>query len=266
MRIALGLSYKGSAYNGWQIQPNVPTVQECLESSLHQFLNEEVATVCAGRTDAGVHALCQVVHLDTLKERANNAWVKGLNALLPPDIRVSWACRVSDDFHARFSAKSRKYLYVLRNHGVRSPFHINTAGTVFKPLDINAMMKSSKFLLGEHDFSAFRSSQCQAKSPIRIVHDISIRHSNPYVFITFHANAFLHHMIRNIVGALVDIGLNRFEPEWIKEVLESGNRSASSATFSPAGLYMIAATYDEFNLPFSSDSWNLLYELTGIKA
>ncbi|RTZ39295.1 tRNA pseudouridine(38-40) synthase TruA [Candidimonas sp. SYP-B2681] len=249
-RMALGVAYDGSFWQGWQTQPNGRTVQDTLESALSQFLAQPVATICAGRTDTGVHALGQVVHIDTTAERRVESWVRGLNALLPDSIAVQWAQSVPDRFHARFSAKSRTYLYLVRNTRVRSPMMQGRAGWVYHALDLDRMRDAAERLVGEHDFSCFRSSQCQAASPVRTLHALQVDRYGDFFLFRFKANAFLHHMIRNLMGALLYIGQNRQEPTWIDQLLSQRDRRMAAPTFAPDGLYLGRVDYpEEFQLP-----------------
>ncbi len=247
-RIVLGVQYDGSSWKGWQTQPSGNTVQDRLEAALKSFTLTDIATTCAGRTDAGVHALEQVVHFDTEIDREPFSWVRGTNAFLPPSIAVRWACELENgaasDFHARFSARSRTYHYVLYNHPVRSPLLAGKAGWVFRPVDVNAMEQGARFLLGEHDFSAFRAAECQARSPVKTMHDIRIERKGDLIVFSFRANAFLHHMVRNIVGALVYVGTGVQKPEWMDELLKGRNRSLAAPTFMPDGLYLARIDYD----------------------
>lgn len=264
MRVALGLSYAGTAFNGWQTQPDVSTVQDTVEAALASFLGQPTPTVCAGRTDTGVHALSQVLHLDTAAQRTRESWVRGMNALLPPTVAVQWAQFVPDDFHARFSAQSREYLYIIRNHRIRAPLLEGRVGWVFRPLDLADMRQAASRMLGERDFSCFRSSECQAASPIRHLHELRIIEQPPFYFFHFRANAFLHHMIRNIMGALVYVGLRRQPPEWIDELLASGDRRLAAPTFSAGGLYLAGVRYPEhFGLP-SPDCGETFHALSGL--
>lgn len=249
-RMALGLAYDGSFWQGWQTQPGGLTVQDKLEAALAEFLDHPAATICAGRTDTGVHALEQVVHLDTNVGRRLESWVRGLNALLPASIAIQWAQPVHDDFHARFSAQSRSYVYVVRNTRVRSPLMHARVGWVYHAMQIDRMRDAAQRLLGEHDFSSFRSSQCQAASPVRTLQEIAIvQHGDFYLF-KFRANAFLHHMIRNLMGAILYVGQGRQEPAWIDELLAQRDRRKAAPTFSPEGLYLSGVQYPEhFDLP-----------------
>ncbi|MDO8207953.1 MAG: tRNA pseudouridine(38-40) synthase TruA, partial [Gallionella sp.] len=217
MRLALGISYNGQAYQGWQSQLSRQTVQDKLELALGKFTAQRVSTLCAGRTDAGVHGLMQVVHFDTLLERATSSWVRGTNALLPRDIAVEWAQVVPPEFHCRASALSRRYAYIVMESPVRPSVDVGRVGWVFKPLDSDAMQQAVKHLLGEQDFSSFRASACQALSPIKTLRRIDISKRGAYWRFEFEANAFLHHLIRNIMGCLVTVGQGKQPPEWVKQ-------------------------------------------------
>lgn len=256
-RIALGIQYDGSPWSGWQTQPDGRTVQDVLEAGLAKFARYEIATVCAGRTDAGVHAIEQVVHFDTDISREVASWIRGVNAFLPPSIAVRWACEVprdaTDDFHARFSASARTYHYVLYNHPVRSPLLTGKVGWVFRPLDEARMRHAARSLIGVHDFSAFRASQCQAKSPVRTMHEIDIARKGNLIVITLRANAFLHHMVRNIVGSLIFVGSGKKTSIWLQDVLEGRDRHHAAPTFMPDGLYLAKIEYDKkWQLPQQS--------------
>ena len=250
LRIALGLAYDGAPWLGWQTQPGGRTVQDQLESALATFLASPTATICAGRTDTGVHALEQVVHIDTPVERRLESWVRGLNALLPSSISVQWAHRVDDSFHARFSAVSRTYVYLLRSHRIASPILHGKVGWTHRPLALANMRQAAAQLIGEHDFSAFRSSGCQAASPVRCVERLDIAQAGDFLIFTFKANAFLHHMVRNLMGALVEVGKGKCEPDAMTELLRQRDRRLSPPTFSAAGLYLARAEYPAvFGLP-----------------
>lgn len=266
MRVALGLSYDGIAFQGWQTQPGGRTVQDTLEAALTSFLSHPVKTICAGRTDTGVHALNQVVHVDTDAVRTQESWIRGLNALLPTTVAVQWAQPVSDKFHARFAAQSRDYIYIVRNDRVRSPLLHGRVGWVYRPLDLHLMQQAAQRLLGEHDFSCFRSSMCQATNPVRCLHAIEISGRAPFLFFEFKANAFLHHMIRNIMGTLVYVGLGRQPPEWVDELLIQRDRRRAAPTFAPDGLYLARVSYpDEFGLPAHTVA-DTLYTISGISS
>lgn len=249
-RVALGVSYDGSAFNGWQTQPHRRTVQDTLEAALARFVGQPVPTVCAGRTDTGVHAASQVVHLDSPVRRTEEAWVRGVNAHLPSTVSVRWSRFVADDFHARFSAHARSYVYALLVDRVRSPLWAGKAGWSFYPLDVAAMQQAAACLLGEHDFSSFRAAECQAKSPVRTLHGLDIAQRGRFVVFSFRANAFLHHMVRNLVGALVYVGQGRQTPDWMSTVLSARDRRVAAPTFAPDGLYLTGVDYpDTFGLP-----------------
>ena len=257
-RIALGLQYDGSPWHGWQTQPHGRTVQDVLESALAKFCQAPIATTCAGRTDAGVHALSQVVHFDTPVSRENFSWVRGVNAFLPDSIAVQWATEVEggeQGFHARFSALTRTYHYVIYNYPVRSPLCEGRAGWVFRPLDVALMEDAAQALIGEHDFSAFRAAECQAASPVRTLHKISIKRHGDRVLITLNANAFLHHMVRNIVGSLIQVGVGNRPVAWMAALLISRQRELAAPTFSPDGLYLAKVDYDaRWALPVPDES------------
>lgn len=250
MRIALGLEYDGSRFLGWQTQPGGQTVQDALERALSVIADAPVAVVCAGRTDRGAHGREQVVHFDTGSARPLSAWVRGVNALLPESVVVLWARETSDEFHARYSATARTYRYILLNRSVRPALATRYAGWFHRPLDLSKMREAAAALLGQHDFSAFRSSECQAKSPLRTLLACDIdRHAERFDFV-LRANAFLHHMVRNIVGTLVYVGKGKHPPSWVKQVLDSRRRENAAPTFSAAGLYLESVTYPEaWNLP-----------------
>jgi len=243
MRVALGVSYNGGAYQGWQSQPGGLTVQDKLETALGKFTARRVSTLCAGRTDAGVHALMQVVHFDTDRERDTFAWIRGTNANLPRDIAVQWAVHTTSAFHCRASALSRRYAYVLLESPVRPSMEFGRVGWTFRPLDLQAMREAAAMLLGEHDFTSFRASACQALSPVKKMLDIQFHQRGAYWRIEFEANAFLHHMIRNIMGCLVQIGQGKAPASWMAEVLAARNRRAAAPTFSPDGLYFLGPRY-----------------------
>ncbi|TCS39619.1 tRNA pseudouridine38-40 synthase [Paucimonas lemoignei] len=254
-RIALGIQYDGASWHGWQTQPDGHTVQDQLESALWKFARAAIDTTCAGRTDAGVHAIEQVVHFDTEVDREPFSWVRGVNAFLPPSIAVRWACELMPDangeeFHARFSASNRTYHYLLHNHATPSPLLAGKAGWVFRPLDVEAMQEAARYLHGTHDFSAFRAAECQAKSPVRIMQSIEVIRRGELITFSLTANAFLHHMVRNIVGSLIAVGTGKQGPSWIKEVLEGRDRSRIAPTFMPDGLYLAKIDYDpKWGLP-----------------
>ena len=244
-RIALGIQYDGSEWRGWQTQPDGHTVQDRLEAAIREFTQTDIRTMCAGRTDAGVHALEQVVHLDTTLDRLPVSWVRGVNSYLPPSIVVRWAQEVPTGFHARNSALARIYRYALYNNPVRSPLLRGRAGWVFRPLALEPMQVAAQYLLGEHDFSAFRAAECQSITPFKTMQDIQIeRHGDLFLF-AFRANAFLHHMVRNIVGSLLVVGRGDQPPHWLQGLLEARDRSRAAPTFMPDGLYLAKVVYGE---------------------
>lgn len=254
MRMAMGVEYDGRPYCGWQSQAEGLTVQDTLQHALSQIASEKISVIAAGRTDTGVHALEQVVHFDTLAKRPLTAWVRGVNALLPDSIAVRWAHRVPDEFHARFSAHGRSYRYLLINRSVRNAVYTGKAGWFHVPLDIGAMQSAAKYLLGEHDFSAFRAAQCQAKSPVKNLRQLEIYRFGEMLVFDLSADAFLHHMVRNIVGCLVYVGKGKYSPAWLAEILTSRERSLAAPTFSPDGLYLRRIKYEEkWELPQSED-------------
>ena len=259
MRIALGLSYNGQAYQGWQSQSSGLTVQDTLEKALAQFTAQRVSTLCAGRTDAGVHALMQVVHFDTDRDRDAHSWIRGTNAGLPRDIAVQWALPTTDAFHCRACATSRRYAYVLLESPVRPSVDAGRVGWSFRPLNEAAMQQAANYLLGEHDFSSFRASQCQALSPIKTLLAIDLHKRGAYWRIEFEANAFLHHMIRNIMGCLIYIGQGRKPPEWIQDVLAARDRKVAAPTFSPDGLYFLGPRYEaHWGIPDCTPAYDAL--------
>jgi tRNA pseudouridine38-40 synthase len=250
MKIAIGIEYDGSRFHGWQSQPSGDTVQDHLERALACVAGEQVRLAAAGRTDAGVHAIAQVAHFETAAERPESAWVRGVNALLPQTVAVQWAIPVADDFHARYSAVSRTYRYVLYNHAVRPSLHHGRVGWFHLPLDLLVMRAAAAHLAGEHDFSAFRSSECQANSPVRTLRSWDIERRGAYLSFEFTANGFLHHMVRNIVGCLVYVGKGNHPPGWLGKVLASRDRAQAAPTFSADGLYLAAVEYARgWNLP-----------------
>lgn len=250
-RCALGVSYNGTPYQGWQSQASGLTVQDKLEKALAQFTDlPAVSTLCAGRTDAGVHGLMQVVHFDVPLRRDAMAWMRGTNRYLPDDIAVQWAREVPATFHARGSALSRRYAYVLLESPVRPSVDAGKVGWVFRPMQLEPMQLAAHQLLGEHDFSSFRAAQCQAHSPVKHLLRAAVSRRGAYWRFEFEASAFLHHMIRNIMGCLIAIGTGQRPVGWMTDVLESRSRSAAAPTFSPDGLYFLGPTYDAaFGLP-----------------
>ena len=243
-RIALRVAYDGQDLPGWQTQPSGQAVQDWLQRALTIIAGEPISTVCAGRTDAGVHGVAQVVHFDTAAVRPTTAWVRGANAHLPSSIAVQGAHAVGEGFHARYSARRRHYTYVILRAEHRSPLHAGRVGWVHQRLDVDAMRLAAVPVVGTHDFSAFRSSQCQAKSPVRTLESLEIREQGPLLLLEVTANAFLHHMVRNLVGALVWVGLGRRPSAWMGELLAVRDRTRAAPTFSAQGLYLTGVEYD----------------------
>jgi tRNA pseudouridine38-40 synthase len=259
MRLALGISYHGQAYEGWQSQPSRRTVQDRLEEALGRFATQPISTLCAGRTDAGVHALMQVVHFDTPLHREEFSWVRGTNRFLPSDIAVQWARPVPDEFHSRASAIARRYAYVVLESPVRPSVDAGRAGWVFRPLDETAMRQAAAHLVGQHDFSSFRASACQARSPVKTMTRVEVARRGAYWRFDFEADAFLYHMIRNIMGCLLVVGQGQQRPDWIRDVLAARSRDAAAPTFAPDGLYFLGPVYDpKWQLPSRTAAYDWL--------
>lgn len=259
MRLALGISYSGTGYEGWQSQLSGRAVQDAVEAALAKFAGQALTTICSGRTDAGVHALMQVVHLDSAVRRDEISWVRGTNRFLPSDIALEWARETDPRFHARASALLRRYCYLLREAPTRPSIEVGRVGWVFRPLDLAAMQAAARHLAGEHDFSSFRASACQAKTPIKTLHGIGISRRGAYWRFDFEANAYLHHMIRNIMGCLIYVGQGRQRSEWMLEVLQARDRRVAAPTFSPAGLYFLGPVYEEqWGLPSGTAAFDWL--------
>jgi len=268
MRVALGLQYDGSPYSGWQSQVNQNTIQDQLEHAISAFVgvdalkSKPIRVITAGRTDTGVHALGQVIHFDVDVERENWSWVRGVNSFLPESVVVNWAQPVVSEFSARYSAYERTYVYALHAGPCRSPMTANRAGYVMLPadswFDVEAMRRAASCLIGEHDFTSFRSSECQSKTPIKSIYSIEIFSSEPWLYFKIKGNAFLHHMVRNLVGSFIQIGVGKQQSEWMAKVLAAKDRSIAAPTFSPAGLYLAKITYPKQFLipePWLANSW-----------
>lgn len=243
MRIVLGVEYAGTGFLGWQTQPGGRTVQGSLEAALASIAGHPLRLHCAGRTDSGVHATAQVVHFDTAAVRPLSAWVRGVNSCLPADLAVRWSCEVSADFHARYSAVSRRYRYVLYNSPVRPAILTGRVGWFHLPLDEALMAQGLTHLVGRHDFSSFRAAGCQARSPIKHLYEASVRRDGDYLTFDFWGSAFLHHMVRNMVGALIYVGKGAHPPHWIAELLAARNRRDAAPTFPADGLYLCGVEY-----------------------
>jgi tRNA pseudouridine38-40 synthase len=251
-RWALGLDYFGARYCGWQRQVGQPSVQAALESALTQIARQSISVIAAGRTDTGVHASLQVVHFDVPRNlaREETAWIRGSNQFLPNDVSVRWAKRISPEFHARFAASSRRYVYLLASQPQRPGLLHGRVGWTHWPQEVSRIESALKSLVGTHDFTSFRAAECQAKSPIKMIHSATVREHNGLLRFDFHADAFLHHMIRNIVGAMVYIGSGRQPTDWIDTLLAAKDRTQAAPTFSPDGLYLAGIEYDaKFYLP-----------------
>lgn len=249
MRIVLGIEYNGTRYHGWAEQNGLATIQGCLQQALSSIADHRVQLYCAGRTDTAVHATYQVAHFDTTATRNIQAWIRGTNALLADDIRVHWAKDIGHEFHARFSAIQRRYHYLIYNHPVASAIFSKQVTWIHHSLNYHDMADAAQFLVGEHDFSSFRSSECQSKSTMRNITQIDIFKKGHLICIDISANAFLHHMVRNIVGSLLIIGRGQQKVSWLKNVLQAGDRRHAGPTALPHGLYLTQVLYPkQFNL------------------
>ncbi len=250
MRIAMGVEYDGSRYAGWQTQRHAPSVQAAVEAAVAKVANHPVAVTCAGRTDAGVHALGQIIHFDTVAQRSPHGWRLGVTSNLPDSIAIPWAMPVREDFDARFSATARSYRYVILNRPVRPGVLHGRVSWTWKPLNAASMQQAGQFLVGEHDFTSFRAVQCQARHARREVRDIAVHAQGDFLYLDVTANAFLHHMVRNIAGTLMAVGSGDRPVGWVRDVLQARDRTAGGITAPAAGLYFVAAHYPErFNLP-----------------
>jgi len=258
MKIALCIEYDGSDYSGWQKQNDVDSIQDEIEKALESIALEKIDTYASGRTDTGVHALIQIIHFETSIERPVTAWIRGVNAFLTSSIRVLWAQEVDDTFHARYSATQRHYEYLVYNASFPSALWANKSGWIHDDLDFNKMKQAIQYFEGEHDFSAFRSSECQAKSPVRTITRTSILNCHPFYLFRFSANGFLHHQIRNMMGAILYIGKGNYPSEYIKELLLSKDRTKSPPTSLPDGLYLSGVDYDgRYSFPFMRRTVNI---------
>ncbi len=245
MRIACAVEYDGSGFCGWQRQDHARSVQGDLERALSRVANHEIRVVCAGRTDSGVHATWQIVHFDTEAKRSERSWVLGTNANLPDDLSLLWAREVDDDFHARFSARARRYRYIILNRAVPSALLRRRTTWIHQSLDELCMQEGARYLLGEHDFSSFRALACQAKSPVRTVYRLDIKRSGTYLYLDVEANAFLHHMVRNIAGVLMTVGRGVQTSQWVQDILDKRDRTQGGVTAPADGLYLVGVSYPE---------------------
>jgi tRNA pseudouridine38-40 synthase len=245
MRIVCGVEYNGAGFFGWQRQDHARSVQADIEAALSRVANHPVQVVCAGRTDSGVHATWQIIHFDSQAERSERSWVLGANANLADDARLLWARTVDDDFHARFSARARSYRYVVLNREVRSALFHHQVTWHYRPLEVSRMQEGARYLLGEHDFSSFRALACQAHSPVRTIHRLDVTRGGEYLYLDVVANAFLHHMVRNIAGVLMAVGHGDREPGWVQDILNRRDRTQGGVTAPAAGLYLVGVSYPE---------------------
>ncbi len=256
MRIVVALEYRGVGFCGWQSQPQSCGVQDALEAAVSAIAGEKVVVTAAGRTDTGVHAAFQVAHFDTHSSRPLTAWVRGVNSHLPSGVAVLWAREVGEDFHARFAAIQRGYRYVLLNHPVRAGLNDGLVGWHHRPLDADAMNRAAAHLIGQHDFSAFRAAECQAKSPVKELRRAHVERRGDYLLCDFQADGFLHHMVRNIMGCLIQVGAGSQPAEWMGDILAGRDRTRAAPTFDAAGLYLTQIRYPaHFALPESSERW-----------
>lgn len=255
VKTALGVEYDGAPYCGWQSQPSGCSVQDILQAALSAIAAGPIQVHAAGRTDSGVHAVSQVIHFETSADRPKTAWVRGVNAMLPRSVRVQWAAEVAADFHARFSARRRRYRYLIYNAPVASALLHAKAGWFHAPLEVSSMQRAAGILIGRHDFSSFRAAECQARSPVKELERLTVERRGKIVLLDFEADAFLHHMVRNIVGALVYVGAGRQPAEWVGKLLRARDRSLGAPTFDAAGLYLTGVDYPpRFALPAPADS------------
>ena len=266
-RVAVGIEYDGRAYAGWQTQPALRTLQAATEHACSCVADEPVSLTCAGRTDAGVHARGQVAHFDTSARRSARAWTLGANSHLPADVSFSWARVVPQHFHARYSAESRTYCYLILNRGTRAALAAGRATVIHRALDERRMAEAAQLLIGEHDFSAFRSAQCQARSPVRRLAELSVERHGEWLLMRATANAFLHHMVRNMAGLLIAVGQGKAAPHWARELLESRDRTRGAPTAPPDGLYLWSVRYPlAFGLPPAEPQlgWDMIPALPAV--
>ena len=259
MRIVAGIEYCGSGFHGWQRQKNRRSVQECIETALSSVADHPIIIRCAGRTDAGVHALQQVIHFDTSAEREIHSWLLGGNVNLPQDIGINWVMPVDEDFHARFSATGRTYRYIILNRRTRPAVYHNQITWEYQPLNDRSMAEAAAALVGEHDFTSYRARACQAKSPVREVRKLEVTRDGNLVIIEIEANAFLHHMVRNIAGVLMTIGKGKADTDWTRQVLHARDRNLGGITAPPDGLYLTGVSYpDKYGIPGNTAGFGIL--------
>lgn len=257
MRIALMVEYDGSQYHGWQAQNGLHTVQQTLENAIIKVADKELTITAAGRTDTGVHATNQVIHFDSEKPRSIHSWIHGVNSFLPKDICVKWGREMSDHFHARYSATARRYCYIIYNAAVRPALFRSQVTWQYRQLNHDLMQEGGQYLLGENDYTSFRSIECQSNTPMRNIHQIQINRSGDMVIIDITANAFLHHMVRNIAGVLMAVGTGKKPPNWVGEILQAKDRRLGAETAPPYGLYLMSITYPkEFGI-IQTNPWPL---------
>lgn len=254
-RIAVGVEYDGTVYKGFQKQKSTQkTIQGLIDNALSQVADHKIKTICSGRTDSGVHAYCQTLHFDTTSSRENKSWVQGGNSLLPEDIRFIWVRKVKDDFHSRFSAISRTYRYIVRNSSLPSALNRNRHLWIKGDLDLVGMRRASSYLIGERDFTSFRSSSCQSKTSFRHIHSIEIKKKGDLILFDITANSFLQNMVRIIIGTLLEVGSKKITPKQVKLILETKDRKLAGTTTSPKGLYFVRTSYlKKFKLPVDSN-------------
>ncbi|MCE3044109.1 tRNA pseudouridine(38-40) synthase TruA [Legionella sp. 16cNR16C] len=243
MRIALGVEYDGSQYHGWQAQTGLHTIQQVLENALSRVADMDISVVCAGRTDTGVHATNQVIHFDCEKQRTIRAWIHGVNSFLPKDVCIKWGKEMPEEFHARYSALSRRYRYIIYNSSIRPALLRGNVTWQYRQLEHHSMQEAARFLLGENDYTSFRSVECQSNTPMRNIHTLEVTRNGDLVMIDITANAFLHHMVRNIAGVLIAVGTGKKPVEWVGEVLQAKDRRLGAETAPPYGLYLVNVSY-----------------------
>ena len=260
MKLAAAVEYCGSRFSGWQYQNHAPSIQQHVEEALSKIADQKIQIHCAGRTDAGVHALSQVIHFETSAARPMKAWQFGCNTHLLPDVSLLWAKIVAEDFHARYSALNRTYRYIIFNRPVRPAINQDLVTWEYRNLNVDLMQKAGRSLIGEHDFTSFRAAGCQSKTAVREIQKLEVFRNGRYIIIEICANAFLQHMVRNIAGVLMEIGMGKAPPEWAQQVLESRDRTLAGVTAPASGLYLTRVDYPEqYQIPCpAADAWPLI--------